>query len=197
MSTTFTEGSLLIDKTATSSTGVQDNDRISRLGTCPTKISNPAELTLVLLRFRYLKSAPIHATCSTKSSLIVLELRSKCFSAFIKGKKQNLWREELDTSKKDRKLVSQYSKASASFMNVAPEKISFVKGALTPSPSSIVLMVQLLMFRHSRDDKFGNSVMLVQAILRELSLENFWRTAAPLLDTLLPQRSRYCSFVST
>jgi len=163
-STSFNEGIILINEMAVSSTSVSDNDRISRLGTCPTKIPNPAELTLVPLRFRLFKLPPTHATISTESSPIMHELRLRCSITFILLKKKNLCRLVWATSKKDTRFVFAYTKASASFRNVAPEKISFAKGEL--SSSSIESIVQLLMSRHSRDDNVGNFVTLVQARLR-------------------------------
>ena len=188
---------MLIYEMATSSTGVWDNEIVSRFGTQPAKMLTPAELTLVLLRFRFLKFAPIHAINWIESSPIMVKLRSKCSSAFIQDKKQKLLREDLDTSKKDRKLVSINKKASDTFKNVAPETVIFSRRALAPSPSNIEWMVQLLMFRHAIDGKSGNVVTSVQAIFRKLNLGNTTRSAAPLLDILLPQRSRYCSFVRT
>lgn len=194
-STSFNEGIMLINKMAVSSTDVWDSDKISRLGTCSAKIPNAAELTLVPLIFRLLNFAPTHATISIESSPIIHELRLRCSITFIRLKKKNLWRPEWAKSRKDRKFVFAYNKASASFRNVAPERISFAKGAL--SSSIIESTVQLLMSRHSRDDKLGNFVTLVQARFRWVNFGNILRTAAPLFDILLPQRSMCCSFFST
>lgn len=163
-STSFNEGIILINEMPVSSNGVWDNDRISRLGTCPAKIPNPAELTLVPLRFRLFKLAPTHATISTESSPIMHELRLRCCITFILLKKKNLCRLVWATSKKDTRFVFAYEKTPDSFRNVAPEKISFAKGDL--SSSSIESIVQLLMSRHSRDDSVGNFVTLVQARFR-------------------------------
>lgn len=132
----------------------------------------PTELTLVLLRFRFFRLAPIHTIISTESSPMVPELRSKCSSIFISAKTPNRLREDLDTSNKDKELVLIHKKASASFMKVAPAQTSFSKGALSPLPSRMESMVQLLIFKHSRADRFGKHVTLVQARLRKLSLGN-------------------------
>jgi hypothetical protein len=165
------------------------------LGTCPAKIPNPAELTQVPLRFKLFNFPPIHATISTELSSIIHELRLRCSITFILLKKKNLSRPVWAKSRKDRLFVFAYNKVPASFRNVDPEKISFVKGAL--SSSRIESIVQLLMLRHSRDDKLGNFVTLVHSRFRWVNLGNVLRTAAPLFDILLPQSSMCCRFFST
>lgn len=79
----------------------------------------------------------------------------------------------MDTSKYNRKLVSICKKVFISFVKVTPEQISFNKGALSLSPSSKELIVQLLKFKNSRDEIFVNFVTLVQARLRKLNLGNW------------------------
>lgn len=194
-STSFNEGIMLINEKAVSSTDVRDSDRISRLGTCPAKIPNPSELTQVPLRFRLFNFPPIHATISTESSSIIHELRLRCSITFSLLKKKNLSRPVWAKFRKDKKFVFAYNRVSASLRNLDPEKISFVKGDL--SSLRIESIVQLLMLRHSRADKLGNFVTLVQSRFRWVNLGNLLRRAAPSFDTLLPQSSMCCRFSST
>lgn len=188
---------MLIYEMARSSIRVEDSNKVSRLGTCPAKIPTPTELTLVLFRFKNLKLAPMNAIISTESSSTEVPLRSRCAIAFILGKNPNLLIEELDTSKKYRKLVLTCKRVWEISMNEAPAIISFERQALLPSPSNKECMVQLLMFRKVREGKFGTFVTLVQARFRKVNLENLRRIAAPLLDISLPQRSRYRNFLRT
>lgn len=193
----FKAGIKLIYDMAKSSIMVWDSDKVSRFGTFPAKIPTPEELTVVQLRFRCFKFSPTDAINPAELSPMAVELRSKCSNAFIWGKKQNLWREAFEKSRWFRKLVPTNSRSSVSFENVAPEAISFLRGTLAPDPLIVESITQLLTFRDSRWGKFGNLVTLVQAIFRKFNFRNICRTSDPVLDILLPQRSRYCNFVST
>lgn len=56
--------------------------------------------------------------------------------------------------------------------------------------------MHVFMCKHSRCGMFGVCVMLVHERFRKLKLENLRILTAPWLVTLLPQMSRYSSFVS-
>lgn len=172
------------------------NTKVSRFGRCPAKIPTPVELTLVVLRFKYLKFAPMLAICSTESSNIELPLRSKWVITSRWPKRKNELIEELEISKKERQPIRTFDNAKVTSVTVVPDIISFVKATLSPSPSNIVSIVQLLIFRLLRDVRTGNFVIEVQATFKKLNLGNNLNRVAPLLDISVPQRSKYCRCLS-
>lgn len=88
-------------------------------------------------------------------------------------------------------------KASVSALKVAPDKTSFFKEANAElCIFDMETMVHLFMCKHSRCGMFGLCVTLVHERLRKPKFENLSIQIAPWLVTLLPQMSRYSSFVS-
>lgn len=88
-------------------------------------------------------------------------------------------------------------KASVSALKVAPDKTSFFKEA--DAELCVIDMertVHLFMCKHSRCGMFGACVMLVHERLRKLKFKNLRIPTAPWFVMLLPQMSRYSSFVS-
>lgn len=197
----FSEGIMAMYEIARSSIGVEDNDIVSSFGTCPARIPTPADVTLVLLRFKVSKFAPTDAINSTESSPIKFPLRSKFSRAFMDSKKDRSRREEFDKSKKDRQMGSKYEKAFVTSLNEVPERINFFNVALLSlslnPPLKMECIVQLLMFRHVMEGKFGNTVTFVHARFRKFRFGNLTRIDAPSFVTSLPHISRCCKFVKT
>ena len=147
---------------------------------------------------RFLRVSPRHNTNSTESSPKAVELRSRCSSLVIVSKKLKSWIEVLETSKWVIELLLVKEKTSVSALNVAPDKTSFFKEANTElCVLDMETTAHLFMSKHSRCGMFGAFLTLVHERLRKHKFGNLRILTAPWLVTLLPQMSRYSSFVST